>query len=56
MFTISTYLVVVTPLKNISQNLAHLPQFSGWKYKIFELPPPRYDFNPKKEGFLGLFV
>ena len=26
--------------KHISQN-GNLPQFSGWKYKIFELPPPR---------------
>ena len=26
--------------KNMSQN-GNLPQFSGWKYKIFELPAPR---------------
>ena len=30
---------VSTPLKNISQ-IGNLPQFSGWKSKIFELPPP----------------
>ena len=28
--------------KICSSNWVHLPQFSGWKWKIFELPPPRY--------------
>ncbi len=38
---INNWLVVSTHLKNISQN-GNLPQFSGWKYKMFELPPPRF--------------
>ncbi len=36
----SALVVEPTHLKNISQ-IGNLPQFSAWKEKIFELPPPR---------------
>ena len=38
------WLVVSTPLKNMSRIGNHLPQFSGWKFpKIFEKRPPPSD-------------
>ena len=41
----SIYYLVVEPthLKNTSQ-IGNLPQFSRWKWKIFELPPPSLSF------------
>ena len=29
------------PFEKYESKWVHLPQFSGWKYRIFELPPPR---------------
>ena len=52
-FWMNFWLVVEpTPLKNMRKsNWVHHPQFSGWKYIIFELPPARFWWVSKQPTY-----
>ena len=38
---VSSWWLFTNPIEKYESKWVHLPQFSGWKYKIFELPPPQ---------------
>ena len=50
-----TSLVGFNPLEKYDRPIGNLPQFSGWKWKMFELPPPTsgvwYDSNSFNQLF-----